>query len=344
MAQLKQETIKKTHSLLIPVIFRSPETRWATGLSGSISFKRADRNDSITRTSTIQGILMFTQREQNVQGLDAKIFFPKENYIFYLQISHSYYPDEYWGLGPNASEKQEEDYSFAQFYIFPHFKKKIAKDVFAGVLYEYQNVYHVNYMPKGIYDSTIAFGKPGYVASGLGGSIAYDTRNSSSWPTKGILVQSSFTGFNSFLGSTCNYLNTIFDVRYFKKIFKNSVIAGQLYNFTTSGQVPLRGLAMLGGASNLRGYYQGRYRDNNMTTLIGEFRKPIYRRFSACVFGGIGNVYKKLKELSETPIKQSFGAGVRVSILPKEKLNIRIDYGYADSQNKGLYFTVGECF
>lgn len=343
-AQFKQDTSKKVHYLIIPLLFRSPETRWATGITGSVSFKTSHKHDSLTRTSTIQAIAMFTQRHQNVQAIDATIYFPKEKYIFYLQLSHSYFPDKYWGMGSNTTDIQKEDYAFNQIYFFPHLKKKIAKDVFVGMLYEYQKVFDIKYKQNGIYDTTVYFGKTDYVVSGLGASVCYDTRNSSYWPTKGILVQGSFTDFNSYLGSTYNDLKTIVDIRYFKKVFKNTVFAGQVYNYSNDGQAPIRELAMLGGSNNLRGLYQGRYRDDNMTTLIGEYRIPIYKRFSSCIFGGIGDVYKKLKDVTARSFKHSYGAGIRVAILPKEKLNIRIDYGFSDRHNKGLYFTVGECF
>lgn len=343
-AQFKQDTSKKVHYLVIPLLFRSPETKWATGITGSMSFKTSHKHDTLTRTSTIQAIIMFTQRHQNVQAIDATIFFPKESYILYFQASHSYFPDKYWGLGTSAEDNRREDYAFHQIYIFPHLKKKIAKNVFAGILYEYQNVFEINYKQGGIYDSTIVFGKADYVVSGLGASMSYDTRNSSYWPTKGMLIQGSFTDFNTYFGSTFNDLKTIIDIRYFKKLFRNTVLAGQVYNYSNDGQAPIRELAMLGGSNNLRGLYQGRFRDDNMTTLIGEYRIPIYKRFSTCIFGGMGDVYKKLKDVTASSFKHSYGAGVRVAILPKEKLNIRIDYGFSYRHNKGLYFTVGECF
>jgi hypothetical protein len=81
-----------------------------------------------------------------------------------------------------------------------------------------------------------------------------------------------------------------------------------------------------------------------MTSFIGEYRIPIYKRFGVCVFGGLGCVYKAAKDITANSIKSSYGAGIRLSILPKEKLNIRVDYGFADIRNRGLYFTIGECF
>ncbi len=350
-AQSKKDSAKKVKVIVLPLVFRSPETHWAFGLSGSISFKTSHKNDSLTRTSTIQALGMYTLRNQNVEVIDATIFFPKEEYILACQISHSFYPDRYWGIGSSTKDApkpqsgiDKRDYNFEQLYFFPHLKKKIAKDFFIGVLYEFQKVYHVNYNKESLFDSAQIFGKTDHVMSGLGSSVSYDTRNSSYWPTKGLLVQGTFTYFNSYLGSSYNDFKTTVDIRYFKKLFRNTVVATQLYNYTNAGQPPIRELAMLGGPGNMRGFYQGRFRDNNMTTLIAEYRIPVWKRFSAVVFGGIGNVYRKISELVNNTPKHSFGGGIRFALLAKEKLNIRIDYGYYNQNNQGFYFTVGECF
>jgi outer membrane protein assembly factor BamA len=287
---------------------------------------------------------MFTERHQNVQSINATIFFPKDNYILLFQTSHSYFPDKYWGLGPDTKDDQVENYAFHQVYAFPHLKKKITKTIFVGASYEFQKVFNITYLKEGLYDEHIQFGKRDYIVSGVGGSIGYDTRNSSYWPTKGMLVQGSFTYYNTCFGSTYNDLKTTLDVRYFKELFKHTVIAGQVYHFANNGQVPIREMAMLGGANNLRGFYQGRFRDEDMTTVIVEYRIPVYKRLSACLFGGAGNVYRKIKDIALRSLKHSYGGGIRIAILPKEKLNIRVDYGYSNRDNKGFYFTVGECF
>ena len=344
-AQIKDKAHKKINYLVIPVLFRSIETKWAAGLSGSISFKTSHKNDSLTRTSTIQGIVMYTQRNQNIEALDATVFFPKENYIFYLQSTHSYFPDKFWGLGPKTNHINHEDYDFSQVYLLTQLKKKLVKNVFAGLIYEYQNVYSINYFKNKLFDTTMIYGKEKHVVSGLGTSICFDNRNSSYWPTKGMLIQISYrAAIKSFLNSNYTNLKTIVDFRYFKKVYKTTIFAVQLYTLLNFSESPIRELAMLGGANNLRGFYQGRYRDDKMTSLIGEYRIPVYKRFSACVFGGIGTVYKNTKDISLGAIKASCGVGFRFSILPKEKLNIRIDYGFSDMRNKGLYFTIGECF
>lgn len=342
---LKQDTARGYNLLPLPLLFRSPETGWAGGLSGSLSFKSTFKHDTATRLSTVQLLTLFTERGQNIEALDATIYLPKEKYILYVQASHSFFPDKFWGLGPLTTDDYER-YRFEQVFTNIHLKKKIYKKLFGGIIYEFQNVFNIHYDKGGKFDTSIVYGHNDYHNSGLGGSLGIDTRNSGFWPTKGIFSQTLMTYFNTLYGAQFNNLRTVIDFRFYKKVVLGHVFAAQLYSYSNSGQTALRDLAQLGGSGNLRGFYQGRFRDNSLLTFIAEYRAPIYGRFGITVFGGAGNVYDKLDELDRITqhVKYSFGGGLRFAVLKKERLNLRLDYGYYDNYNKGFYFTIGECF
>lgn len=342
--QLRQDTSKKVQYLVIPVFFKTPENGFSYGLSGSLSFKTSFKRDTITRTSVIQAIGFITSRGQNVQVVDANIYFPKEKYILQGQVSHSYFPDKFWGVGPNTQDDVWEHYLYEQVYISPHIKKRIVKKIFIGLIYEFQRVYHLQYIPGGIFDTADFFGKEPYNVSGGGVSLSYDTRNLSFWPDKGLYLQTQVTDFRREFGSTYNVSKWITDLRYFQKLFKGHTLALQLFNYATYGKTPLRELASFGGPTNMRGFYQGRFRGDNMVSLIAEYRLHVVGRFSTVFFGGAGNVYNKYSEINANNMKYSYGGGIRFALLEKEKLHIRIDYGYSSKINRGLYVTVGECF
>ncbi len=344
LAQLRPDTSKRVNYLAIPILFRTPETGWAYGLSGSANFKTSHKNDSLTRTSVITVLGIFSERQQNIQGIDATIYFPKEKYILYFQTSHSYFPDNFWGIGQNTRDTDKERYVFENVVVNPHIKRKFWKHTFFGFCADYQNVFKVQYTPGSLMDSTSFYGKTNYNVVGFGLTASYDTRNSTFWPTKGIFLQTQFTSYNKELASTYSFNKWTAEVRLFQKIFKKHVIGLQLYNYSTFGETPFRSMATLGGAGNLRGFYQGRYRDNSMYSAIVEYRAKLVWRLSACVFGGVGDVYRQPKDINMGSIKGSFGGGLRLSILEKESLNLRVDYGYSDSYNQGFYFTIGECF
>jgi outer membrane protein assembly factor BamA len=342
--QFKIDTNKRVKYLTIPALFRTPETGWAYGASSSASFKTTHRNDSLTRISVIQVLGIFSQKEQNIQGIDASIYFPKEKYIFYFQSSHSYFPDKFWGIGENTKNTNEEKYAFEQFNISPHLKRKFSKHLFLGLMADYQNVFKIRYASGSLFDSTTFIGKSPYHVFGIGTSASYDTRNSTFWPTKGMFLQTQFTTYNKEIASDLSFNKLILEGRFFKSIFKKHVLAFQIYNQSTFGNTPYRSLATLGGSNNLRGFYQGRFRDKSMASVIFEYRAYLFWKLSATAFAGAGNVYSSLNQLPTSNIKYSFGGGLRFSILDKEKLNLRMDYGYFDSYNKGFYFTIGECF
>lgn len=343
-SQSAKDSAKKVKYIAVPVVFSTPETGLAFGISGSASFKTTPKSDTLTRTSVIQLLSIFSIKGQNVQAIDATIYFPKENNILYLQLSHSYFPDKFWGIGQNTKNEYGEKYQFEQLFISPHLKWKIAKHLFIGGIIDYQYVYNVQSAAGGIFDTTTFNGKSTYHAAGTGLSVSYDSRNATFWPTKGVFLQSSFVLYNNQFVSTTSFNKWILDFRYFKKIFKNHVAAVQLYNYSTFGETPLRSMALLGGSNNLRGYYQGRYRDLSMYSVVAEYRAFLFWRLSACAFAGFGDVYNKASDINISSMKYSIGGGLRIAILEKEKLNLRLDYGYSDNYNQGFYFTIAECF
>jgi len=342
--QFKQDTSRNVNYLILPAVFRTPETGWAYGASGQATFKTSHRNDTLTRTSFLSAFGVWTERGQNIQALDAVVYFPKEKYILYYDIGHSYFPENFWGVGPDTKDEWHERYVAEQYGGSVHAKKKLFKRMFAGLLYDYQNVFTVKYDAGGVFDTTKFLGKTPYQISGGGLSLSYDTRNKAFWPTKGFYVNTIFTNYDKAIGSNYNFYKWTVDLRLFQKLFLQHVFAVQLYNYSTFGQTPMKNLARLGGVDNLRGFYQGRLRDKNMASLIAEYRAPIYWRISLVAFGGIGNVYSDKDPLFNNEFRYSFGGGIRLNVLPKDKLNIRIDYGYYSKYNSGFYFTLGECF
>jgi outer membrane protein assembly factor BamA len=343
-AQFRQDTSRNVNFLILPAVFRTPETGWAYGGSSSFTFKTSHRNDTLTRTSSVTTFAVFTERGQNIQAVDANIFFPQEKYILYFDASHSFFPENFWGIGPNTKDEWSERYEPNQFNIALHFKKQLFERVFAGLIYDYQNVFSIKYIDKGIFDTTEFLGKKPYSISGAGLSASYDTRNKAFWPTKGILVNAIVNRYNEGIGSDYDFTKFTIDIRFFQKLFLKHVLALQFYNYSTFGESPMKNLARFGGADNIRGFYQGRLRDSNMSTFIAEYRAPIYWRISLVAFGGIGNVYSDKNPLFKNDLRYSFGGGIRLMMLKKDNLNIRIDYGYYSKYNSGFYFTLGESF
>jgi outer membrane protein assembly factor BamA len=339
----KDSSLKTHNELILPLVARSIETNWSFGVVGSFTFHV--KSDKVpVRTSNMQALVLYTLRHQFVAAINGSIYFPGEKFILNQQLSYSYFPDDFWGLGKVAPYSNKEHYDYKQYYIYLHPQYSVGKNMFVGLLYEYQRLFDVNYLQGGLFDQENIVGRNGYHISGLGLSFTYDTRDNAFSPDKGVLMQFYFDHFAPIFGSDYEYTNYVLDMRKFIRTYKKQVLALQAYGFFNVGEVPLRSLASLGGATSMRGYYDGRYRDKNKIVFQAEYRAPLFWRFGAVVFGDFGNVGSEVSDINFQYLKYTYGAGLRFSLNKAEKLNLRLDYGIGTGAAHGFYLQLGEAF
>ena len=335
---------KIRHVLVLPIIARSIETGWSFGLASAATFHFKSKDTAIVRTSNAQALALYTTRQQFVMALNGSLYFPGERFILNQQFSYSSFPDNFWGLGKVAPDSNKESYKYKQYYIYLHPQIPLVKNLFFGLVFEYQRLFEVNYTPGGLFDKENIPGRMGYHVAGLGLSLTYDTRNNAFSPDHGSMLQFYFDHFMPLLSSDYQYTNYVFDLRRFIRVFKAQVLALQVFGSFNAGEVPLRSFAYIGGANSMRGYYSGRFRDKNAAVIQAEYRIPIWGRLGAVGFGGIGNVAPDLKDINMQYLKYSYGGGLRLALNKKEKLNLRLDYGFGKGISRGFYLQIGEAF
>lgn len=333
------------HVLILPIVARSIETDWSVGLAGSFTF-RFNRLDTVSRTSNAQTLALYSLRKQFVTAINGTTYFSGERYILNYQMSYSFFPDKFWGLGKDAPDLNEESYTFRQYYVYLHLQRKLKNRFFLGALYEYQRLLAVEHTIGGLFEQQNVVGRDPYHISGAGLSLTYDTRNNAFAPDQGTLGQFYFNHFDPIVGSSFRYTAYAIDLRRFIRLYGNQVLALQAYAQFNSGDVPLRSLASFGGSNSMRGFYDGRFRSKNQVVLQAEYRVPLFWRIGAVGFFGIGNVGNRVAEINFRDIKYSYGGGLRIALNQKERLNLRVDYGwgYGNSLSHGLYFQLGEAF
>ncbi|MBL0884668.1 MAG: BamA/TamA family outer membrane protein, partial [Chitinophagaceae bacterium] len=303
---------------------RSIETSWAAGGAASYTF-HPFKDDSLSRTSNVQFGAIYSLRKQLVASLKGTQYLRNESWILNEQISFSSFPDKFWGIGKNTKDTDEEDYDFKQAYLYLHLMKKISPRLFVGVLYEYQRVWDIHYQPGGLFDQQDVIGRSNYHVSGLGLSFTYDSRNHAFWPDKGFFGQFYFNHYSPATFSKYSFTNIVADFRKYLPAGKNAVVATQAWFFGNIGShIPLRSQAAFGGDNIMRGYYHGRFRDNQQFAIQGEYRRDIYKRFGLVAFAGFGNVSHTIDQLNVNNLKYSVGGGFRYALNKSEKLNLRI--------------------
>jgi len=295
------------------------------------------------RTSNVEGLGLYTQRNQFVSALQFNIFFPGERYILRWRNTYSYFPDMFWGYGNNTPDSAGERYDFRQVFIHPQLMRKIYRDFYVGVTYEMQHVFNFNYIPDGIFDQQHVTGRYGGTVSGLGLVFTWDSRNNAFSSTQGSYIQWQIVDFNNCIFSDFNYTSMLVDIRKYISMRRRDVWGFNLISHMTFGDVPIRNMAILGGQEIMRGYYEGRFTDNQMVAAQTEYRLHVWRRFGMVAFLGYGKVMRDWRSFSVKDLKYSYGAGIRYAINKKEKLNLRLDYGLGE-HTQALYFGVSETF
>lgn len=334
---------KKKSTVIFPVIARSIETGFSFGGAASTTFQLS-KTDTVTRTSNLQALALYSVKKQFVAAIAGSQYTKNEGYIFNETVTFSSFPDKFWGVGNNAPNSNEEPYSFQQYYINLQALKNIGNHFFIGSLLEVQHLMEVSYIKGGLFDIENIAGRNPYFEAGIGLSLTFDNRSNAFSPDKGLFAQAYYNHFDKYLGSDFIYSNLVVDLRKYLTIKKN-VLAFQVYYSGNFGdEIPIRSFATLGGSSRMRGFYEGRYRDNHSVTMQSEIRMPVYKRFGAVAFGAIGDVSKTINGFTITDIKSSYGAGLRFAVNKTEKLNIRVDYGFSSNGSSGLYFQLGEAF
>jgi hypothetical protein len=102
-------------------------------------------------------------------------------------------------------------------------------------------------------------------------------------------------------------------------------------------------MGLLGGYRRLRGYYEGRFRENCMALVQAEYRYMFWWRLGLVAFGSAGLVAHTPGEMAINNTRFAGGGGLRFSLDRKHKINLRAEYAWGKNSS-GAYLTIGEAF
>jgi hypothetical protein len=340
----QEDTVSQKNNGLIffPIIFYTPETKMAGGAAFSYYYRKPGAKLTV-RPSTITPIFVYTQNKQIITFLSSDLYWKDETYNFLGDIGYSKFPDNFYGIGNNTSIENEENYTAGITTLKFVLRKKIRKGFYLGGKYEGSHNKILEIENDGFLSSETVLGYNGGVTSGIGVSINYDTRDNIFYTSKGSFYSLSVTSFSDLVGSDYSFLKYGFDFRHYFLFAKKHIFAAQANLNIIDGDPPFTSLSLFGGENMMRGYYSGRYRDKNMAVLQMEYRSPIKWRFGFVGFAGFGDVANKFDDFDISNFKYSVGWGIRYVFDPKEKINLRLDFGYGEGSS-GVYINIGEAF
>jgi hypothetical protein len=328
----------------LPIVYFTPETRWAGGLALFSAFRMHGQTDDV-RPSQLQLGFAYTQRKQLLFYLPFQFFWDQERNQVAGELGFFRYAFLFYGIGNNNLKEQEEIYDVDFPRLRLNLLRQVAPKHYLGMRYWWDNFQIQSVEDGGILDTEDILGKNGGVISGMGLLYNFDSRNDIFYPQSGYLIESEYFFNQTWLGSDFNFRRFSIDAAgYFQLKSSKNVLALNAWITSSSGDVPFQQLAFIGGPKKMRGHFEGRQRDKNLWMLQAEFRRNLGKRFGAVVFSGLGAVAPRITDFTQQKTHFSYGAGIRFRISKREKVNIRLDFAGNEYGEFAPYLTVKEAF
>lgn len=330
----------------IPLVFRTPETGWGGGAAGNLTFLLPNE-PKLGRRSQLQLSFSYTEFRQILLFLPFRIYWNQSIHQIYGEVGYFDFSDRFYPIGNQFGEKEqvqfEEAYRYNLYRFRGNYLKKITHRAYLGGRYWFDS-FDITEKESGKLLSTgnLSGTDKGFI-TGAGAIYQYDTRDDINYSRKGSFFEAVLYASTTLLGSDFEHQKIYLDYRKFFSLPRKQVIGLNAYGRFTFGDVPFDELSLMGGAKRMRGYYEGFYRDKLMGVLQAEYRFPIYWRFSGVAFTSFGMVTDTFTNIKSDYVRPTGGFGLRFLLVPKDNLNIRIDYGFGNNTSE-FYITVGEAF
>ena len=279
-------------------------------------------------TEKLSVIGNFTTKGYMLVGLDGAARSKSKKWEFNYKGFYNYAPSYFWGLGYDLAndnsnktgfnQKKVSIHSDALYSFTPHFK--------LGPSLGFEWIKWDDF----IYDNRSSG------ALELGLSAQLDTRDSKVSPERGVYARARQRYYTNQFGTTSLQLCT------YAPLWDGGVLAMDLYSIFAYGNVPLTMLPTIGGTDRMRGYYYGRYRNNNIVAAQLEIRQHIWKMISGAVWGAGANLWGKYGKFNLGNTLPNYGAGVRFAVT--DNLKLRLDYGFGRKGQSAFIFSINEAF
>lgn len=333
---------------VLPILLYTPETSLGFGAGLLMQFDMPGSQHARRPSSVAMGGI-YTLENQVSGQLSPDFRFFGDRFVLKSDFVGARYPSRFHGIGNKTSENIFDTFTDCYFRaeIDARFRPFAEGHKLHSLFVGANHTAWWSHMrrPKvgdSENDSTFASiddpGEDAVVAIGLGPSIAWDSRDSLSWPQKGTFADLKFTLYDPIVGSDVRYQRLALDVRHFQKLWFSHILALRFVSQSVWGDVPFQRLPQLGGASLFRGWYGGQLRERMMVALEAEYRVPLSPRWAVVAFGSVGRVANSVKHFDVRELRGAGGGGLRFSVDKRDRVNVRLDLAYGDSFSPYIQF------
>ena len=339
---VKKDSLVWDNSIL-PVAFFLPETSFAFGGTGILTFKKSSQPEE-ERPSQILFAGIYTLMNQ-IEALSSfEIYADKRKHRVKGELGFYKFQYNYFGIGADSKAEDFEEYrvNFPRLQI--SYSRKILGVFSVGVGYRFDRFDIREIEEDGLLDRTRPIGVEGGVKSNYELNAFIDTRDNLNAPYSGFYGEIVFQGSMGFFFSDFDYRKLDIDLRYFTHLGNEWTLGHQLWISHNSSGSPFYELGHISTSSRSRGFDDRRFINARMATYQSELRFPIIgKRIRGAAFYS----YNVMPDSWTSPFENqeffSYGIGLRYVLKEESRAGLRFDLARGDGE-LNFFATFNEAF
>jgi outer membrane protein assembly factor BamA len=302
---------------------------------------KMNKKDTISPSSNVGITGIYTAQKSYALFAYSKLYLDKDRWRITAAAGTMDIAFQFFVEDPSSSAGNFYDYATKANLAILQVQRNIFKRLYIG--------------PTGSFvKTTTTYGFPG--ASGadsvtksnlnnIGYIITNDTRDHVQYPTHGMFLNFKNQFYRDWVGSNYKFERYIVTFNQFFQLTKQSdqqILAVRATFNVAAGNVPFEGQTVVGG-DDIRGYSQGKYRNDQVYTLQSEYRWNFFGRWGMVAFAGVASAVEAFSDLFHSELLPGVGAGIRFRMLRSQRVNIGVDGGVGKG-DYSITFRIGEAF
>lgn len=358
----EKDTLKRRSFFTVPVLGYSPEKGLEFGGASLYSYYGDKRNPSPnTRNSTLALLATFTTNNQFKLNFQSDNWTRNNDYHIKTNFRYHNFPVYYYGLGDTTRYDNRSLIGNKRYKVAVEAEKRVTSHFYAGLSVTYQHDVYTADNDKGVFPESNLVDKTGGYATFLGVTGVYDNRDNQNYCTFGTYVRFNAAYAPSFLSKHPLWRFELKASQFIPVTHKSTLGLNGYAHSLQGNSLPFYLLPELGNDNIMRGYYTGRYRDQNYLAAQAEYRYFIDPKmriklwfvdlrptFALAGFAGTGTVFEN-GGFSFSRLKPNYGLGIRYFYDKSARITVRLDYGWGEKRpgekrQSGFYLSLSEAF
>ncbi len=315
----------------------SSDTGFGIGLAGVATY-RLNGCDAPMQPSSQTLFANYTTKGFWSVGVQGTTLFLGERMRMNSELVVNYSPRRFWGIGYERGEVNDGYTGLHQY------DARVLLEMLFGIHGKFYvgPAVRWDYARSGETERIELFeGQDRVVRNyGFGVVALYDSRDVMTNAYSGWYVYLGQLFRPKFLANHYSFSTTDIKLCHYRSLWTGGVLAGEIRSTFNFGNPSWAMMSLLGTPGTMRGYYKGRYRDKHITTVQVELRQRVYKRSGLVVWGGGGSVYHDSESFKHW--LPNYGIGYRFEF--RNRVNVRLDYGFGKGGQNGFLFHINEAF